>query len=190
MLFLRWQAAAGLPDRFLVPLLAPAAALVSYAVFVLRSRRAVMAAFLVLLAWSVIPGVVQITRAVARALAEPARAPGRVGLFADAAAALPEGARVLLVSNQSSGDYVLFAPERGFSNVVLPWGQGPFDPAVLRDRIARERPTHVLIENADVVDFHWGGTLRTREMAAEVAARPGVRPILLPDPAMRLFALD
>jgi hypothetical protein len=190
VMFLRWQAAAGLPDRFLVPLLAPAAALVSYAVFSLRRRRGVMAAFLVLLAWSLVPGAVQITRATVHALAEPPRPPGRVGLFADAAAALPEGARVLLVANQGSGDYVLFAPERGFSNVVLPWGQAPFDAAALRARIVRDRPTHVLIENAEAVDFHWGGTLRTREMVAEVAAQPGARAIRLPDPAMRLFALD
>ena len=190
VLFLRWQAGAGLPDRFLIPLLAPAAALVAYAVFALRRATVVMAAFVVLLAWSVIPGTVQVARATRQALTEPARPPGRVGLFADAAAALPEGARVLLVSNQNSGDYVLFAPEHGFSNVVLPWGQGPFDAAVLRDLIAHERLTHVLVENADVVDFHWGGTLRTRELVGEVEARPGAMRIALPDPAMRLFALD
>jgi hypothetical protein len=190
VLFLRWQTAAGLPDRFLVPLLAPAGAVVAYVVFALRRHTCAIAAFVVLFAWSLVPGVVQLTRATARAIAEPARPPGRVGLFADAAASLPEGARVLLVSDQSSGDYVLFAPERGFSNVVLPWGQGPFDAAVLRDRLARERPTHVLIQNAEAVDFHWGGTLRTREMVGAVEGLPGARRIPLPDPGMRLFALD
>jgi hypothetical protein len=188
--FLRWQAGAGLPDRFLVPLLAPATALVAYGVFALRRHEVVMAAFVVLLAWSAIPGTVQLARATASAVAEPARPPGRVGLFADAAAALPEGARVLLVSNHSSGDYVLFAPEHRFSNAVLPWGQAPFDAAVLRERIARERPTHVLIENAETVDFHWGGTLRTRELVGEVEALPGAVRIALPDRAMRLFALN
>ena len=188
--FLRWQAGAGLPDRFLVPLLAPATALVAYAVFALRRHKVLRAAFAVLLVWAVVPGTRQLARATASAVSEPARPPGRVGLFGDAAAALPEGARVLLVSNQGSGDYVLFAPEHGFSNVVLPWGQAPFDAALLRERIARERPTHVLVENADMVDFHWGGALRTRELVGEVEALPRALGIPLPDRDMRLFALN
>jgi hypothetical protein len=189
VLFLRWQAAAGLPDRFLVPLLAPAAALVSVALGARRRRRWVVVAFTLLLAWGLMPGTLTLARRSARALAEPARAPGRVGIFADAAAALPAGARVLLVSNQNSGDYVLFAPERGFSNVVIPWGQRPFERAALLDLIARRHPTHVLIEDADHVDFHWGGTLSTTDMVSAVAALPGARRIPLPDGAMRLFAV-
>jgi hypothetical protein len=189
VLFLRWQAAAGLPDRFLVPFLAPAAALVSLAFWALR-RRSVSVALTLLLVWGLNPGTLTLAERLGRVLAEPPRAPGRVGVFADAVAALPAGARVLLVSNQNSGDYVLFAPEQGFSNVVIPWGQQPFDRAALLDRIARDRPTHVLIEDRDHVDFHWGGKLSTREMVSAVAALPGARRIPLPDGAMRLFALD
>ncbi len=96
---------------------------------------------------------------------------------------------MLLVSSQNSGDYVLFAPERRYSNEVIPWGQEPFDRARLLERLAHDRPSHVLIENATRVDFHWGGMLSTRDFVAAIADLPGARRIPLPDPDLRLFAL-
>jgi hypothetical protein len=186
---LRWQPAAGLPDRFVVPLLAPASALVALAAGAIARGRVAASALGLLLLWCVLPGTLLLGQRLAVVAREPARAPGRVGLFADAAAALPAGARVLLVSGQSSGDYVLFAPERGLANVVVPWGQRPFDEAELAAVLARHRPTHVLVESADAVDLHWGGRLDTRALVAAVAALPGARRVPLPDRDMRLFAL-
>jgi len=185
----RWQSEAGVPDRFLVPLLAPSAALASLALRPPPRERWMRVALALALAWGCLPGARLLAQRARRVLEEDTHLPGRIGVFADAATVLPAGSRVLLVSNQNSGDYVLFGPEHGYSNVVIPWGQDPFDDVRLRDRLTRDRPTHVLVEDVDSVDFQWGGRLKTRTLVAAVSELPGARRIPLPDPRMRLFAL-
>ncbi len=185
----RWQPSAGVPDRLLVPLLAPAVALVGLLLSVLWRLRPLRLPLAGLLLWGAAPGVAELGERVARVIAEPAAAPAAAGVFGEAAALLPPDSRVLLLSSQSSGDYVLFGPARGYSNVVVPWGKAPFDRERFLERLEAMRATHVLVENNRQVDFHWAGGLATPRFAQTAARLPGSRRIPLSAPAMRLIAL-
>ena len=84
---------------------------------------------------------------------------------------LPAGSRVLFVGHQDARDYSLFSPETRYSNAVIPWGTGPFDPERMGRMIASEKATHVLIQDDKQVFFEWFPTVDTREMVKWLSAQ-------------------
>lgn len=101
--------------------------------------------------------------------------------------AISGGSRLLFVGDQDARDYPLFSPRTRYSNTVISWGSRPFDPDRMRSLIANEKVTHVLIQNDRRIEFHWFPSVDTREMVAWLNAEPGLRPIPLRSPGIRLY---
>lgn len=101
----------------------------------------------------------------------------------------PAGSRILFVGDQNAPDYPLFSAATHYSNAVIPWGTGAFDPVRMRRLIALEKVTHVLVQNEDNVKFQWLPALDTRRMVAWLAKQDGLKSIPLKAPHMRLFAV-
>ncbi|MFP8778412.1 ArnT family glycosyltransferase [Hydrogenophaga sp. RWCD_12] len=100
---------------------------------------------------------------------------------------LPPGSRILLVANTSTHDYPLFSPQTGYSNTVVPWGSGPFEPARMDQLIASNRVTHILITDDQRERVVGRPPIDTREMVTWLNAEPGLRSVPLRVPTMRLY---
>jgi len=102
---------------------------------------------------------------------------------------LPAGARIMLVASQDTRDYPLFNPRAGYVNRVFAWGRAPFAPDRADAFVREHRITHVLVEDDQVVTFHWAGEMVTTDMVRWMRDRPGFQEMPLGAPPMRLFAV-
>jgi hypothetical protein len=131
----RWQAAANVPQRFLLP---AATAVVIGAVWYWQhttgGQRRLLAGAVALGIFHALPFLNEVRHLAAGDL--PYRQPQSV--LSPAADIVPPGARVLLVISENAGDYVMFHPSLGFPTSAVSWGQRAFSPhdlaAILRDK--------------------------------------------------------
>jgi hypothetical protein len=130
----RWQAAANVPQRFLLP---AAVAVVIGAVWYWQhttaGHRRLVAGAVALATFHAMPFLNEVRHLAAGDI--PYRQPQSA--LSPAAAIVSPGARVLLVMSENAGDYVMFHPLLGFPTSAVSWGQRAFSPhdlaATLRD---------------------------------------------------------
>ncbi len=188
----RWMTQSEVPGRFLA---GPYALALSIGLALIVPRLSMKNFAQALTAMAVMYGVYQPMRALAfdavQAIAAPAPAKLINEPFDEVVGPLmPAGSRVLFVGHQDARDYPLFSPQTHFSNAVIPWGTGPFDPARMRRLIASEKVTHVLIQHDERVAFEWFPALDTRDMVKWLAAEAGLKAVHLKAPPMRLFEVS
>lgn len=100
---------------------------------------------------------------------------------------VPAGARVLLIAGHDVRDYPLFSPATGYSNTVVPWGGGSFDPLKMRDVIASQKISHIVVQHDQRVGSPWAPMIDTREMVKWLGTQAELKAVPLQTPRMRLF---
>lgn len=188
----RWMAQSDVPARFLIgpyALLLPVG--IALVVPYLSGKKFAQA----LIAMVVTYAAYQPMRALAYDAVQAIAAPASEKLINEpfeeiVGSMVPVGSRVLFVGHQDARDYPLFSPETRYSNAVIPWGTGPFDPERMARLIASEKATHVLIQDDKQVFFEWFPPVDTREMVKWLAAQAGLKAIPLKTPHMRLFEVS
>lgn len=188
----RWMAQSDVPGRFLIgpyALWLPVgiALIVPY----LSARKTAQALIAMVVAYCAYQPMRALAYDAVQAIAVPASEKLLNEPFEEIVGPLmPAGARILFVGHQDARDYPLFSPATGYSNAVIPWGTGPFDPARMGRLIASEKVTHVLVQNDEQVFFEWFPALDTREMVTWLAAQAGLKAVPLKTPRMRLFEVS
>jgi hypothetical protein len=185
----RWMVQSEVPGRFLV---GPYPLFLSMGVAMLSLRLASRRWTLAIAALLVIYSAYQPIRAQAydavKAATNPVSGKAINEPFEEAIDLMPAGSRILLIGHQDAADYPLFSPASQYSNVVIPWGTSPFDPARMRHLIDSEKITHVLVQDDEHVSFHWFPAIDTRDMVRWLASDSGLKDVSLNVPKMRLFA--
>jgi len=106
-------------------------------------------------------------------------------VLSPAAGVIPAGSKVLLFSSQSSGDYVLFHANQGFSTYLCTWGRASFSPSSFAQVLDRFQPDFIVFEDAQHLNLHWHGVLDTRPFinylgnSSAYFQFPGAEPILI-----------
>ncbi|WP_140426139.1 glycosyltransferase family 39 protein [Acidovorax sp. Root275] len=188
----RWMAQSEVPGRFLI---GPYALLLPIGIALvaphLSTKKFAQALVAMVVAYSAYQPMRALAYDAVQAIAAPASEKLRSEPFEEITGSMmPTGSRILFVGNQDARDYSLFSPETGFSNAVIPWGTGPFDPERMGRLIAAEKVTHVLIQNDNQVFFEWFPTVDTREMVKWLTVQAGLKAIPLKTPRMRLFEVS
>lgn len=188
----RWMASSDVPGRFLA---GPYALTLALGLALIAPRWTPGKIAQALLALLLVYGAYQPLRVTAydavQAMADPPAPAALNEPFAEVAGALlPPGARVLLVGDQDARDYPLFAPADRFSRAVIPWGSQRFDPSRMDRLIASEKVTHVLIQNDERVVLEWYPAIDTQEMVRWLSTEPGLEPVPLKTPRMRLYKVS
>lgn len=145
---IRWQAAALLPDRFLLPVIS--VCLLSLPLIVhpywRRAGQWGVKVFVVsVLLVGSLPGAKWLVDRMAEVSEGVERAPENA-YFVDIVDKIPEGSRILFFGGHVSGDYFLFNPAHNYSNRVIPWGKQAFDPQVLEQVLREQNISHVVLE--------------------------------------------
>lgn len=155
---LRWQAASGVPERFLLPGIGLAVLGAAWAWHIaVQPRQSLTFAAALLAAYHAMPFAAD-TR-LSLGIGDTGAVVQPRSVLSPAARVVPPGSRVLLFASQDAGDYVLFHPERRFPTRVVPWGTRAFVAgefmAVLdstgADVVVFERPDRV--GDLDLVPF-------------------------------------
>jgi hypothetical protein len=188
----RWMAQSDVPARFLI---GPYALLLPVGIALVAPYLSIKKFAQALIAMVVTYAAYQPMRALAYDAVQAIAAPASEKLINEpfeeiVGSMLPAGSRVLFVGHQDARDYSLFSPETRYSNAVIPWGTGPFDPERMGRMIASEKATHVLIQDDKQVFFEWFPTVDTREMVKWFSAQAGLKSIPLNTPHMRLFEVS
>ena len=184
----RWMAQSDVPGRYLIGPYALTLPLGIGLFASLGGRRLTDALAAIVLVSSIYQPVhLQISSAV-KSMVAPVSEPDIDGPFEEALRAIPGGSRILLVGQQGAPDYALFAPTKRYANSVIPWGKTTFDPDRMRELIAANHVSHVLVENDTRLRFVWDPDVDTREMVAWLGGEPWLQEISLNAPHMRLFA--
>ena len=173
----RWQASAGLPERFLVPAFAFALLAAAWPANWLLERRGkrvaiTMAALggLHALPFCALAGI-PFGVAAARHWQSPANFSNHTELDA-AAHLLRPGRTILLLAGQSCRDYPLFLSTEGFPNRVLPWGKAVYDSAAFDRALRQPELDTVIILSPKLLDMLWDPPLDARPFALDMDARP------------------
>ena len=187
----RWMPASALPERFLI---VPYAIGNATAVLVLsryfggsHTRRALP---LVLTAWMVYPALRTEFLKMCSAIANPVTDNAIDAPFSEALSMIPVASKILFAGDQGAPDYPLFAPRQRYGNQVISWGKAPFEAEHLRSQISQEHITYVLIENDQMLDFHWDPPVSTKKMVDWLAREPDMREVPLKSSSIRLFAMS
>jgi hypothetical protein len=184
----RWMADSLVPDRFLVPGCALA---VCWAVtaYERRWRQSSLAGAigLMVLGWGLWFPLQHAPYTVVQQIVHPIRQSEATEIIADLDAHLPADARVLIVVGQAFGDYAVFGPASGYRRAVFPWGKSPFNAARFEQILRDNRVTYVLVENDNLIDFHWDTAISAMEFVHWLEARPSVREIKMRTVGLRMF---
>jgi hypothetical protein len=184
----RWMTQAEVPARFLV---GPYSLFVALGIAMIGSRlsasRLALAIAALLLAYAAYQPIRTQLKDASGALAKPVGMKAINEPFEEVLELIPAGARILLVGNQDALDYPLFAPAAAYANRVISWGTDPFNAERMRQLIASEGITHVVVQNDSQVSFQWFPAVDTRDMVGWLAQSSGLRTVALSTPRMRLF---
>lgn len=185
----RWMAHSEVPGRFLAGPYALALPLgvVLVAPF-FSAKRGAQALLALVMAYAAFAPMRTLANGAVQAIASPLPDADLNEPFNEVlTSAMPPGSRVLLVGHQDARDYPLFSPGTRYSNQVIPWGTGAFDPQRMSRLIEAEKVTHVLIQDDVRVVFQWFSEVDTRGMVQWLNAAPGVKAVPLRTPRMRLY---
>lgn len=184
----RWMPHSGLPERFLVApyTLGLAISGVILSRFI-SGHKLAQAITLILVVFTVYPSLQLQMDRIKNIISSPILKEQLDWPFAEALNYIPAQARILFVGSQAVADYPLFAPNNGYANQVFLWGKYPFDSRRMQALIETKQITHVLIENDQILDFHWDPPIPTTDMVAWLAEQPNFNEIKLEAGRKRLF---
>jgi hypothetical protein len=189
---LRWVV--GGPERFWMASYALAVPVIAYYFAIWVRRSALVGALtLLLLIWTVHPMVRTVIERIDVQTRRPMSPSALDGQYASALAVIESPAVLLLIAGQSSKEYALFLPRRGYINRVVPWGWGEFEPERMEQMIEAHAITHIIVENDQMLGFHSHG-VDARPYLNWLRTHPRIEEVPMPDPPrpsgnIRAFAI-
>lgn len=183
----RWMSSSALPERFLITPYALGVAISTLVLGTWMSGKPWKEAFaLALIVCTVYPALRMHWGRTMESIAAPVDNIQIDAPFSEALASISSGSRILFAGDQGAPDYPLFAPRRGYDSAVIPWGKTPFDEHRMRTMIDAERITHVLIEDDQMLHYHWDPPISTKEMVEWLSRQPDMHQFKMRGP-IRLF---
>lgn len=185
----RWQAAAGLPDRFLMPALAFGLLGAAWPLDQILSRRqAATAVFWVTAALHALPFFLLLRIPFAVGTRIGWRTPLNFDTgseFEVISHLLPPGRTILLVTGQGSREYPLVRAREGFANRVIPWGKSAYDQGAFDRALTTEKIDTVIIADSKEIPMLWDPSFSAQPFLDDLAARPDFqRAPVVGDPAV------
>lgn len=175
----RWQSAAGLPDRFLMPALAFGLLGAAWPIDRMMSRRVGATILLgLLLAWHALPFLTssRMPFAYGKKFAWQAQTNYDTGSeFEAISRLLAPGRTILLITEQGSRDYPLFRSREGFANRVVPWGKSSYDKAAFERALKSSNADTVILANSRELKMLWDPPFLAQPFLDDLAARPDFR---------------
>ncbi len=187
----RWQSAAGLPDRFLMPALAFGLLGAAWPIDQFLSRRiAPTIIFWTVVALHALPFLMlmQIPFSFGKLIGWQTPVYFDTGSeFEVLSHLLPPGRTILLITGQGSRDYPLFRAREGFANRVIPWGKSAYDRDAFNRALTQSDVDTVVFADSKEIPMLWDPSFSAQPFLDDLAARPNFRRApIMGDPAVFL----